>query len=82
MSSDHEGAPPEAPSDPVADHESIRVGPGSDWHPDAEKGLEEAIAGDTVPMPDLSDEGYEPDDPKHSSWRERLAAIWDSRPGK
>ena len=72
-----EGAPPfenneELPEvrgtpidDPVAEHESIRVGPGSDWNPD-----------------DLTDEGYEQDDPKHPSWRERLAAIWDSRPGK
>jgi hypothetical protein len=27
-------------------------------------------------------EGYDEDDPKSPGWRERLAAIWDSRPGK
>lgn len=25
---------------------------------------------------------YEQDDPKDPSWRERLATLWDSRPGK
>lgn len=58
MSTKDEGVPPAG--DPVADHEAIQVGPGSDWEPD----------------------GYEEDDPKHPSWRDRLAAIWDSRPGK
>lgn len=28
------------------------------------------------------DDAYESDDPKHPSFRERLAALWDSRPGK
>jgi hypothetical protein len=30
----------------------------------------------------LADESYAQDDPKHPSFRERLAALWDSRPGK
>ena len=28
------------------------------------------------------EEAYEPDNPKHPTFRERLSALWDSRPGK
>lgn len=69
------------PDDPVADHEAIRVGPGSDWKPDEKTPLtpkQEEIAR-TI---DEDHSGYDEDDPKHPTWRERLAAIWDSRPGK
>jgi hypothetical protein len=29
-----------------------------------------------------ADEAYEADDPKHPTFRERLSALWDARPGK
>ena len=31
---------------------------------------------------DVVHEGHESDDPKSHGWRERLASLWDSRPGK
>jgi hypothetical protein len=32
---------------------------------------------------ETDDTGYSPTDPKHPSWRERLASLWDDfRPGK
>lgn len=34
-------------------------------------------------LEEQSEEGaYSADDPKHSGFRERLASLWDSRPGK
>ena len=61
-----------------------------DWeNATVQKGLEEAVRGETVPMPDLGDDdsahdlsGYPGADPKSPGWRERLASLWDSRPGK
>lgn len=45
-----------------------------------QQGLAEAVRGETVPMPNLDDDdGYDQDDPKHPSFRERLAAWWDAR---
>lgn len=31
---------------------------------------------------DSNSDAYEPNDPKHPTFRERLASLWDSRPGK
>jgi hypothetical protein len=37
---------------------------------------------DHAVMADEDNSGYHVDDPKHPTFRERLSALWDSRPGK
>ena len=72
----HEGAPPFEDDEERPSLESPplhETGPGlPPWEPDLF----------TKDLADAEADAYDEDDPKHPTWRERLAAIWDSRPGK
>jgi hypothetical protein len=52
------------------------------YYPDDHPVFDQPEFNPEPPDEEPDDSGYEPNDPKHPSYHDRMSAIWDEREGK